>query len=68
MEHDLLMDIRNGKFQNSDHIFKEEFFDLVSEWEKNFQYAAINTILPDKPDMERIENFVMEVNRKTVMK
>ena len=68
VEHDLLMDIRNGKFQNSDHTFKPEFFDLVSEWEKNFQYAAMNTDLPDKPDMERIEEFVMKVNRETVMR
>ena len=67
VEHDLLMDIRNGRFQNSDHTFKPEFFDLVSEWEKNFQYAAMNTELPDKPDMERIEEFVMKVNKKTVL-
>lgn len=65
-EHELLMDIRNGKFQNSDHTFKSEFFDLVSEWEKNFQYAAMNTDLPDKPDMKRVEEFVMKVNKKTV--
>ena len=65
-EHDLLMDIRNGKFQNSDHTFKSEFFDLVSEWEKKFQYAAENTSLPEKADMVRIEEFVMKVNRKTV--
>lgn len=65
-EHDLLMDIRNGKFQNSDHTFKSEFFDLVNEWEKQFQYAAENTSLPEKADMVRIEDFVMNVNKKTV--
>lgn len=65
-EHDLLMDIRNGKFQNSDHTFKSEFFDLVNEWEKKFRYAAENTSLPDKADLSRIEEFVIEVNRKTV--
>ena len=38
----------------------------MSEWEKNFQYAAMNTDLPDKPDMKRVEEFVMKVNKKTV--
>ena len=67
-EHELLMDIRNGKFQNRDHTFKPEFFELVSEWEKKFQYASMNTDLPDKPDMKRVEEFVMKVNRKMVVK
>lgn len=67
-EHDMLMDIRNGKYQNEDHTFRPEFFDLVSEWEKRFRYAAENTNLPDRADMGQIEEFVMKVNRKTVGK
>ena len=46
-EHNLLMDIRNGKFQNNDHTFKQEFFELVDDLEKKFLYASENTVLPD---------------------
>ena len=67
-EHNLLMDIRNGKFQNNDHTFKQEFFELVDALEKKFIYASENTVLPDKPDWEQIEDFVMRVNRETVLR
>ena len=67
-EHNLLMDIRNGKFQNNDHTFKQEFFELVDDLEKKFLYASENTVLPDKPDWEQIEDFVMRVNRETVLR
>ena len=33
-EHELLMDIRLGKFQKKDGGFDESFYDLVSEYEK----------------------------------
>lgn len=66
-EHDLLMDIRNGKFQNEDYTFKPEFFELVDDLEKKFLYASEHTGLPDKPDWEQIEEFVMKVNRETVL-
>ena len=59
---ELLMDIRNGKFQNSDSTYMPEFFDLVTECERRMLYAAENTSLPERPDMKRIEEFVMWVN------
>jgi len=62
------MDIRNGKFQNNDHTFKQEFFELVDDLGKKFLYASENTVLPDKPDWEQIEDFVMRVNRETVLR
>lgn len=67
-EHDLLMSIRNGKFQNKDHTFCSEFFDLVDMYEKQFKYAADNSVLPDKPDMNRLNDFVKDVNYQTVLK
>ena len=45
-EHDLLMDIRFGKFQKDDGTFKEEFYELLSDYEKRLHYAANNTDLP----------------------
>ena len=67
-EHDLLMSIRNGDFQNKDHTFCSEFFELVDWYEKQFKYAADNSVLPDKPDMKRLNEFVKEVNYKTILK
>ena len=42
-EHDLLMDIRNGKYLNSKDEPTAEFFDMVKEYEKRLDYAAKNT-------------------------
>ena len=63
---DLLMSIRNGAFMDSDGTYKQEFFDIVEKYGKRFEYAKKNTVLPKKPDMKRIEEFVMEVNRKSI--
>ena len=47
-------------------VFRDEFFELVNELEKNFQYAAEHTVLPDKPRWDEIQDFVMKVNRETI--
>ena len=65
-EHDLLMDIRMGKFQRNDHTFDVSFFDLVDDLERKFKYAAKYSSLPPSPDMKRINEFVMQVNLETV--
>lgn len=67
-EHDLLMDIRNGKFQKDNHTFESFFFDLIDDLERKFKYAAEHSVLPAKPDMKRINEFVMEVNMDTVLR
>ena len=67
-EHDLLMDIRNGKFQKDDHSFESSFFDLIDDLERKFKYAAEHSVLPAKPNMKRINEFVMEVNMDTVLR
>lgn len=65
-EQELLLSIRNGNFQNSDGTFREEFYDLLSEYEKQLDYAAENTNLPDEPDMVKVQEFVMSVNERVV--
>ena len=57
-----LLSIRNGAFQNEDGTYRQEFFDLVSDFEKKLKYAKENTSLPVKPNMKRIEEFVTSVN------
>ena len=65
-EREMLLDIRNGKYQNEDGTYRQEFFDMVAEYEKKLDYAKRNSSLPDTPDMKRIQEFVMDVNRKAL--
>ena len=65
-EHDLLMSIRNGDYLDKNRQPVPEFYDLLNEYEKRFEYAKRNTSLPDSPDYERIQEFAMEVNERIV--
>lgn len=38
----------------------------VDEHEKRLKYAKENTALPDAPDMKKIEQLVMEINRRAI--
>ena len=61
-EHDLLMDIRNGKYLDDDGKPVKEFFDMVSEYENRINYAKEHSVLPDKPDRIRINKFIINAN------
>lgn len=63
---DLLMSIRHGEYQKEDGTYQQEFFDMVNEFETRLAYAKENTALPENPDMKRVEEFVMEVNRRSL--
>ena len=65
-EHDLLMDIRNGKYLDNDGKPNAEFFEMVNDYEKRLDYAKANTNLPESPDYKRINEFVMSVNERIV--
>lgn len=65
-EHDLLMDIRNGKFLDSNDQPITEFFEMVDEYEKKLEYAKQNTSLPDNPNYKEINEFVASVNERVV--
>ena len=60
---DQLLEIRNGKYQKEDGSFYQEFFDMVDNLENRLQYAADNSPLPSKPNFNKIEELVMEINR-----
>ena len=45
---------------------RQEFFDLLNEYEKRMRYAEENTSLPAGPDLKRIEEFVEEVNLESL--
>lgn len=64
---DLLLKIRNGSFQNEDHTFSAEFYDILSHYEQEVARATARTSLPENPDMEKIEAFVEHINRKVAI-
>lgn len=65
-EHDLLMDIRNGKYLDSNDQPIPEFFEMVNDYEKRLDYAKKNTSLPDNPNYKAINEFVASVNERVV--
>ncbi len=65
-ERDLLMSIRNGEYLDENRQPIPEFYDLLNEYEKRFEYAKNNTSLPEKPDYKSINNFRMSVNKRIV--
>ena len=63
---DLLMDIRNGYYMNSDGTYCPEFFEMIDDLKKRLDYAKENTSLPAHPNMKEVEAFVMEVNKRAL--
>ncbi|MBQ8940258.1 MAG: nucleotidyltransferase domain-containing protein [Firmicutes bacterium] len=66
-ELDLLLSIRRGDYQKSDGTYKDDFYALISDYEKRLEYAAKNTALPDEPDMNKVSDYVMAVNKKVIL-
>ena len=65
-EHDLLMDIRNGKYLNENDQPVPEFYEMVKDYENKLDYAKENTSLPDNPNYKAINEFVASVNERVV--
>lgn len=65
-EHDLLMDIRLGKYQKADGNFNDTFYEMLADYEKRLDYAAKHTELPEEPDMEKIQDLVMTINERVI--
>ena len=66
-EHDFLMDIRNGKYLDDNRQPIPEFFEMVDELEKRLDYDKKNTDLPEVPNYNRINEFVMAVNESVII-
>lgn len=63
---DMLMDIRNGYHMNPDGTYCPEFFEMIDDLKKRLDYAKENTSLPAHPDLKRVEEFVIEVNKRAL--
>lgn len=65
-EHDLLMSIRNGEYLDSSNQPIQEFFEMVDALDKRLEYDKENTSLPERPNYDKINEFVMSVNERVV--
>ena len=65
-DHDMLMDIRNGKYITENNDIRPEFFEMVNELEKHLQDSIKHTSLPDKPDYKKIRDLVSEINLRVI--
>lgn len=65
-EHDLLMDIRNGKYLGKDGRPTQEFFDMVHDYESRLEYAKEHFVIPQKPDIARINKFLENANMRVL--
>ena len=64
-EHNLLMDIRNGKYLNNNQP-TNEFFELLNDYEKRLDYAKQDTSLQKQPNYKLINEFVMSINERII--
>ena len=62
----LLMSIRSGDYLDENDQPIPAFFELVETLQADMQSAAERSDLPDRPDMNRINRFVMSVNERVV--
>lgn len=65
-EHELLMNIQNGKYLTDEQQPTDEFWDLLNEKQKEFEYATANTSLPNKPNYTQIQEYLISVNEQIV--
>ena len=54
-EHDFLMDLRSGRYSY------EEIFRFADDYQAKFREAAENTKLPQEPNTEKIEDFLISI-------
>ena len=54
-EHDLLMDIRKGKYSY------DELFKMVELYEFKFKQASLSTTLPEEPDKKKVEELLISL-------
>ena len=65
-EYELLMNLKKGKYLDLKSQPIPEFYELVNDLEKRLEYAKENTSLPDEPNYDKINEFVMSVNERIV--
>lgn len=64
-DREFLLEIRNGKFIK-DGKLTDECLEYLNKLEERFEKAKDLSILPDKPNYDEIEKFVIEMNSKVI--
>lgn len=65
-DHDFLMEIRKGRFIDAAGQVLPEFYEALRETEVRLSYAKDHSVLPDEPDYEKVEDLIMEINRRAI--
>lgn len=65
-EHDLLMDIRNGKYRNDDGTLKEDFNVLLNSLKNDYNRLKVETKLPDNVDQEKFNELVLKLYKGAI--
>ena len=66
-DHDLLMKIRNGHYIDDNEQPIPEFYTLVDSLEDKLQKLAKQTTLPDEPDYESVDKWLVSVHKDIVI-
>lgn len=64
-DHDYLMDIRNGKYLTETGM-TDEFREILNGYEERLKYDAENTSLSATPDYKKINELMVEINRRLI--
>lgn len=65
-EHDLLMDLRCGKYLTADMKPTQDFYDIFNEYKARFDKAKKDTSIPDKPNYKAIDKLQEHINRDII--
>ncbi|KAJ52609.1 putative nucleotidyltransferase [Clostridium tetanomorphum] len=64
-----LFDLKNGKYVTKKANGEDDYsfvFELLNPYIKRFNYAKENTDLPENPDINKVNDLVMEINRSVL--
>ena len=61
-EHEMLMDIRTGKYMYNDGMrVRPEFYDLLHKVQNDYQESLLNTVLPEEPNYDALNEMLFEI-------
>ncbi len=62
----LLRSIRDGAYMEEGRL-SSGFYEILADYEERFERAVKGSVLPDHPDMDKIEELVESINRQVIM-
>ena len=65
-DHDLLMDIRNGKYLINGITPTKEFMDMIQDYDNKLKKIAEKSPLPANPDITKINTLLYNINQMVI--